>query len=108
MRLIDADALVGWLKSAGSYLKGLENHKPLTKAIGVIINHTEAMPTIDAVEVVRCRDCKHAREKTKSEAGYLYDGVKICCHPEAADNCWNPVWENHYCSYGERKIDANY
>ena len=94
MRLIDADALCGWLKGAGSYLKGLENHKPLTKAIGVIINHTEAMPAIDAVEVVRCKDCKHAKKA---------EGVK---HTNGFCRCeyfFLDLEEDHFCSYGERK-----
>lgn len=82
MRLIDADALVGWLKGAGSYLKGLENHKPLTKAIGVIINHIEEIPTIEAVEVVhgrwvvehegsvRCSECCFNRASIKIPLDY--------------------------------------
>ena len=90
MRLIDADALCGWLKGAGSYLKGLENHKPLTKAIGVIINHTEAMPAIDAVEVVRCRGCKYWDDDRRCngiENGLMREYTK----------------PDDFCSYGERK-----
>lgn len=47
MRLIDADALVEWLKKAGGFLKIETDHKRITHIIGKIIDHIEAMPTID-------------------------------------------------------------
>ena len=47
MRLKDADALVEWLKSAGKFLKIETDHKRITHIIGKIIDHIEAMPTID-------------------------------------------------------------
>lgn len=46
-RLIDADALVEWLKRAGNFLKIETDHKRITHIIGKIIDHMEAMPTID-------------------------------------------------------------
>ena len=50
------------------------------------------MPTIDAVPVVRCVDCKHGIEAEKSE---------FLCER------WNgSVMEFYdYCSYGERRDD---
>lgn len=51
-------------------------------------------PTVDAVEVVRCRECKH------------FGGHGIClCH--AADVDGTPIFvrEDDFCSYGERKND---
>ena len=45
-------------------------------------------PTVDAVEVVRCKDCKH-RET-------LFG--KMCC-----DYNDDVVQENHFCSCGERR-----
>jgi len=58
------------------------------KAINVmyrIRNLPSARPTVDAVEVVRCRDCR------------WYDHI-----------CWRvetEFGENDYCSYGERGND---
>lgn len=46
-RLIAADALVEWLKRAGNFLKIETDHKRITHIIGKIIDHIEAMPTID-------------------------------------------------------------
>lgn len=63
----------------------------------------EDAPTIDAVEVVRCRECKHHRDKNEQEQKYLVEDVLICTSPDATDDCWNAVWPDHFCSYGERK-----
>ena len=54
-------------------------------------------PAVDAVAVVRCKDCKHAR---KSEDAFDWDGVTpLCeCNYSRQPNRWH-----EYCSYGERK-----
>lgn len=53
-------------------------------------------PTVDAVEVVRCRDCKH------------YEIHK----PKVLENCERngyiiPMKPDDFCSYGERKDGDN-
>ena len=63
----------------------------------------ETVQTIDAVEVVRCRECKHHRDKNEQEQQYLVEDILICTSPDATDDCWNAVWPDHFCSYGERK-----
>jgi len=52
----------------------------------------EEMPTIDAVPVVRCRNCKH-----------FTDGMAIGMCKRIADKPIFPVPYNHYCSFGDRK-----
>ena len=53
-------------------------------------------PIIDAVPVVRCKDCKYGEvDDADFPAQYL-------CKHNGAD--WND--ENHFCSYGERKEGA--
>lgn len=48
------------------------------------------LPPVDAVEVVRCKDCK----KKRCEHGYLW------CFK------WDEqVQEDDFCSYGERRIE---
>ena len=64
-------------------------------------------PTVDAVEVVRCRECKHHRDKNEQEQQYLGEDILICTSPDATDDCWNAVWPDHFCSYGERKEGAD-
>ena len=43
----------------------------------------ENAPTVDAVEVVRCKDCKHYK-------------IGLCYG-------WHCVEEDDFCSYGERR-----
>lgn len=53
----------------------------------------EDAPTIDAVEVVRCKDCK-----------WLYDEMDdYCCRSHRG---LVRICENSFCSYGERKENA--
>ena len=105
MRLIDADiadVVIIYDKS---------NELTQVSAIREYIERQKAFldkfPTIDAVPVVRCRDCKHHRDKNEHERQYLAEDVLICTSPEATDDCWNAVWPDHFCSYGERKEGTN-
>lgn len=84
MRLIDSDALERDMQneweqneiSNGEWIRFRE-----------ILND---VPTIDAVEVVRCKDCRHWHDE-----GYCNKWDNGPGHPE--------VWENDFCSFGERR-----
>ena len=67
----------------------------------------EQAQTVEAVPVVRCRECKHHRDKNEQEQQYLVKDILICTSPDATDDCWNAVWPDHFCHYGERKGDAD-
>ena len=87
MRLIDADVL----KKQKTIL--------WDEAIGfcdcVVVEDIDNAPTVDAVEVVRCKDCKH-----------WADGVSGCTdHVKCCKIGYYMVGENGYCVYGERKTD---
>lgn len=68
-------------------------------------------PTVDAVPVVRCKECEHAEryERMDGTAGYY------CGHPqntftygERWDRVFKPVKEpNGFCSKGKRKDGAD-
>ena len=85
MRLIDADAL----KKAID-LPFLENIK-----LGKIINDA---PTIDAEQVVHCRECRYFKKDWWHKRGGVIVAHEVCefwgngCKTE----------ENSSCSYGER------
>lgn len=95
MRLIDADEL--WkhkFKSASermdlsvAYMGGWND------AIDAIINNA---PTVDAVEVVRCKDCKHN-----------YHNMIPC--GEAEHGCTKcielPITADFFCAWGEEITD---
>lgn len=101
MRLIDADNLefcgIGVFDHDGEPMMRMED-------VRESVNNA---PTIDAVHVVRCRECKHHREKNKQEKQYLVEDILICTSPDVTDDCWSAVWPDHFCSYGERKEGAD-
>lgn len=65
---------------------------PSTEMDGLdVVRYLNTLPTVDAVEIVRCKDCKRAyRDK--------YSGVYFCRERQ--------VRSEHFCSYGERKTDG--
>ena len=53
-------------------------------------------PTVDAVKVVRCKDCQFATERTRANEIFQYQ----CCNTVAGRLPRRAV---DYCSYGYRK-----
>lgn len=90
-RYIDADKLIEFIT------KGL-NNPDNTKAFGydaiAILTEIEYAPTADVVEVVRCKVCR------QYVSDILSDGVGYC------NEYGMKMLENDFCSYGERKGDA--
>lgn len=80
MRLIDADALKNYM--AEKY---------------VMYDHTfddiDAQPTIDAVPVVRCKDCKYNALHPKAGNTLCKQGITLYQHVD-------------FCSLGERREDG--
>lgn len=82
MRLIDADALKEKLTMV------TKSYKPnaIMERPAILLEDVETAPTIDAVEVVRCKDCKH------------FDGsYPMCCRFEET------IKADGYCSFGEKR-----
>lgn len=50
--------------------------------------------------ITQCKDCRYSRGRNENEEKYLNDTVLVCTCPEAIDNCWNPVHQNHFCRCG--------
>ena len=98
MGLFNVDALENYVK------KRLTNQSELL--FDQLCARIAGTSTVDMVEVVRCKDCKHQRERNQHEKEYLIEGVLICVHPEVSEDCWAAVFPTHFCSYGERKNDA--
>jgi hypothetical protein len=72
---------------------GFWHHEVIRKAYECLMRNIKALPAVDAVPVVRCKDCKNLR----TDGAYIYCGrfhgmivIRI----------------NDFCSYGERKTDA--
>ena len=82
-RFIDANALLEKMKRTSRYFD--------------VLFDVEEMPTVDAVEVVRCRECKHHYWEQEP------------CHGKTIHYCKLPhmrgveVFKDFFCYYGERK-----
>lgn len=87
MRLIDAEEAYKVLTDYYHQRTEIQ-HDALKEAI-------ERVPTVDAVEIVRCKDCKWYERK------YPWNGnIYECSYLEA------PMDDNDYCSWGERREDG--
>lgn len=86
MRQIDADALV---EAVNDYPYGFR---------AMIVCDIAKQPTIDAVPVVRCKECKHYRE------GEKLSPQKFCFRLRGKDGeaIGYNFAEDDFCSYGER------
>ena len=89
-RLIDANAL----KREFSTIADRSNLDYIF--IDVISDAIEDAPTVDAVEVVRCKDCKHYHWEQEPCHGKI---IRYC------DVLSREVWKEFFCSYGERRTD---
>lgn len=110
MRLIDADALMDKMRR-NPLFERTERDKGMFYVERSVIN---VMPTIDAVEVVRCHDCIHAvpLERNCELNTCLYMHCNLWRGDETK-NVWHKykrfykdyslVEHDDFCSYGERK-----
>ena len=118
MRLIDVDTLPKLLdaeyKQTMKLIREGEKHLDTLAEGFTEASHIAKYiaPTVDAVPVVRCKDCEHAEryERADGTAGYY------CGHPqntftygERWDRVFKPAKEaDDFCSLGERKDGAGH
>ena len=88
MRLIDADRALEIVRDQGI---AHPNAYHLTNYATLILREA---PTVDAVEVVRCWECKYHEDTNVTE-------FKHCCLIDKT------VRYNDFCSYGKRKGGAD-
>ena len=100
MRLIDVDELGVGRSSRdvvpAAYCAGWNG------LLGLI----EKAPTVDAVVVTRCKDCKHSTLTSELTQRYGKPGTLTCHNRHSPCNKRN-VGENDFCSYGEPKEGAH-
>ena len=103
-RLIDANRALEIVRDQGI---AHPNAYHLTNYATLILREAT---TVDAVEVVRCRECKYWGDedgKLQDSDGVLFARCKV--HNYLIDGRhtgWCPT-ENDFCSYGERKEGAD-
>ena len=99
MRIIDADALgVGRCSKdilPDAYCAGWNG----------LIELIEKAPTIDAVPVVRCRECKH--RSTEDCPMYFHSSYWHEGYEEYVDDDTDHTEDDYFCQEGERKEGAN-
>ena len=87
MRLIDADRAIEIVRDQGI---AHPNAYHLTNYATLILREA---PTLDAVEVVRCRECKHCDPENHHCDHHMGTAAPLKRKPD------------DFCSYGERKGD---
>ena len=95
MRLIDADALASALNN-GRLEEQTGRAVPFNAGVAFALIMVEYAPTIDAVPVVRCADCKCWTEWSNGTGS---------CSRFALD--WIGTDADDFCSMGERKDDED-
>lgn len=61
-------------------------------------------PTVDAVPVVYCKDCKYAdTERRNATEKKYYDSILFCRNSNLCNDEPLAMWPDDFCSYGERK-----
>ena len=98
MRLIDADALLDQLTDWRGDKEDIDQNNPhdigYYAAMSRAMKFTKIAPTIDAVPVVRCKDCKHWG---------MLEGPPETEHIKCCEFGQYMVGANGYCVYGEVK-----
>ena len=96
-RLIDANLLLECLNvleaSGGHWLYKKACDDMIQGLFPKIVNE---QPTVDAVEVVRCKDCKHYH--THNRSSKWNTEAMYCCKSAIKKVC-----PDDFCSYGERR-----
>ena len=101
MRLINADA---FLEEARNKLDMQDVYLPIHIKELVI----DEMPTIDAVEVVRCKDCRWFDKKTEhSSYGYCHAMKHAYLSKNWEISIYRTQKEDFYCADGEKKNEVN-
>jgi hypothetical protein len=90
MRLIDADVLLkkaDWFEyyDEDGHWDGFER---------IDVDDVEKAPTVDAVEVVRCKDCRFYEENAESRTRFCRRGLN-----------YQYAVPDGFCSYGERRTN---
>ena len=98
-RLIDADALDNELEALKVRFKALGRDN-VVDDYNFVQTVLLTAPTVDAVEVVRCKDCKSWNREDESGGMCTVDVAPV---DTEIDGVWRLPCD--FCSYGERRAD---
>ena len=102
-RLIDGNELYRKLSGLNMTLTGIRSGKSmlnvfLKEYLKGVLDTVEAQPTVDAVEVVRCKDCENRVYVDNGDEIGEIGGCKLFKMAMPYDS---------FCSYGKRRLTEN-
>ena len=94
-KLIDANELKKKLRDVKEWFDGCpstEQDKLAQAVVQMCIEEVNKIKPVEAVEVVRCKDCKH----------YYYSAYAMRCVCDFDNKEWD---KDDFCSYGEKRAE---
>ena len=73
-----------------------QNAEVIAGCVDITRRTIEARPTVDAIKVIRCKDCKYYKQETKGD----YFRCQVF---NGAYEHGFPTEEDDFCSYGEKR-----
>ena len=110
-RLIDANALAEHIKDLPTWWADDGDVYGVRYPDGMfecedVISSIEDAPTVDAVKVVRCKDCKHYQSYGRTSLPVDGKSIKAgWCYRRIRYDEEYRMLPDDFCSYGERKDD---
>ena len=98
-RLIDADAL------KKKYTMVIKRTSPsaIMERPAILLEDVDEAPTIDAVEVVRCKDCRWFDKTEDSSYGYCHAMKHAYLSKNWEISIYRTYKEDFYCADGEKR-----
>jgi hypothetical protein len=100
MRLIDADELKELFAETITYIARKTNKvgalEHMIRASATVIQMIDDAPTVDAIPVIRCKDCKYYTGKWCTKYSTKQFDINDICKAD-----------DDFCSMAERKADAD-
>lgn len=97
-RLIWGDIAEEHLRKLAERYKGSFSGDAFERAAQEI----EELPTVDAVEVVRCKECMYSRTPGNTSIRYDLPGTLTCMNPNSPCHYRHTLGDG-YCPFGEKK-----
>lgn len=113
--LFDANDLLATLNpqgmaNRGYRFAGLRSGRTIELARLLLVKLLEDTASIDAVPVIRCKDCASSRSCAGAEQYIFQSNCRICENPHGAGVSYpeyaikgRVVMEHEYCSYGRKR-----
>ena len=98
-RMIDADTLLETIHDTADGLADCDQQNAAWALRKYAVRDIMGAPTVDAVKVVRCRDCRYWEKFQSSILGEV-----MCCIAQGEMNVQKDPYD--FCSYGERRTDG--